>query len=109
MDLSLVVLARAGAGLVLDLDTPWLPRVLHWGADLGPGVDGAALRSVAVPGRRGGAPADPAAPSLLPAQADGWAGGPGGSASRERATVPTRTCGWRRSRSPSRLTAAASR
>lgn len=85
MDSSLVVLARAGACLVLDLDTPWLPRVLHWGADLGPGVDAAALRAVAVPGRRGGAPADPAAPSLLPAQADGWAGRLGVEGARDRA------------------------
>lgn len=59
MDDRMVVLARAGTSLVLDLDTPWLPRVLHWGADLGP-VDAAALRAVTAPGRRGGAPADPA-------------------------------------------------
>ncbi|PZF83991.1 alpha-galactosidase [Jiangella anatolica] len=85
MDDRMVVLARAGAGLVLDLDTPWLPRVLHWGADLGPGVDASALRAAAVPGRRGGAPADPAAPSLLPAQADGWVGRPAISGDRERA------------------------
>ncbi|TDC52397.1 alpha-galactosidase [Jiangella ureilytica] len=85
MDSSLVVLARAGAGLVLDLDTPGLPRVLHWGADLGPGVDGAAFRSVAVPGRRGGAPPEPATPTLLPAQVDGWVGRPAVSGDRDRA------------------------
>ncbi len=85
MDDRVVVLARAGAALVLDLETPWLPRVLHWGADLGDGVDGAALRAAAVPGRRGGAPPEPAAPSLLPAQADGWPGRPGIAGDRDRA------------------------
>lgn len=84
MDDRLVVLARAGVGLVLDLDTPGLPRVLHWGADLGPGVDGDSLRSASVPGRRGGAPLEPAGPTLLPAQVDGWVGRPGVSGDRER-------------------------
>ncbi|TDD67265.1 alpha-galactosidase [Jiangella aurantiaca] len=85
MDDRMVTLARAGVALVLDLASPWLPRVLHWGADLGSGVDAAALRAAAVPGRRGGAPPEPAAPSLLPAQVDGWVGRSAVAGDRDRA------------------------
>lgn len=106
MDDRMVVLTRAGACLVLDLDTPWLPRVLHWGADLGPGVDAAALRAVAVPAGVAGRRPTRRRRRCCPRRPTA---GPGGWASRARATVPTRTCGWRRSASPSPLTAAASR
>jgi alpha-galactosidase len=73
---------RAGAGnvsLVLDLRGPRLPRVLHWGADLGPltadELEAMALASVA--------PVvsnvldEPVAFGLLPEHATGWQGRPG--------------------------------
>ncbi|TDE08932.1 alpha-galactosidase [Jiangella asiatica] len=87
MDDRMVVLTRAGVSLVLDLATPGLPRVLHWGAALDGLDDDArtALRSAALPTRRGGAPTEPAAPTLLPAQVDGWVGRPGVAGSRGRA------------------------
>ncbi|WP_026877712.1 alpha-galactosidase [Jiangella gansuensis] len=87
MDDRIVLLTRAGVSLVLDLATPGLPRVAHWGAAID-GLDDAALaalRVAAQPTRRRGSPREPAAPTLLPAQADGWVGRPGIAGSRDRA------------------------
>lgn len=84
---GVVALSRAGVGLVLDLNPPGLPRVLHWGRELS-GLDPAglaALRTATHPPRRGGAPVTPGTPTLVPAQADGWLGRPGISGHRERA------------------------
>ena len=83
---DLVHLRAAGVSLVLDL--AGLPRVLHWGADLGP-LDDAALadlRRAVWPVHMGfpvdGARVAPVVPSVLPAQADGWLGTPGLTGSR---------------------------
>ncbi|GIF51971.1 alpha-galactosidase [Asanoa ferruginea] len=77
-----VVLAAAGAAVILDVSGPGLPRVLHWGADPGP-LDEADLRAlVAAAGGDVASAADgPLQPvggmPLLPTQWDGWAGRPG--------------------------------
>jgi hypothetical protein len=43
---ELITFSAGGVGLVLDLAGPSLPRVLHWGADLGP-LDGPAAEALA--------------------------------------------------------------
>lgn len=80
-----VVLRAAGTMLVLDVSGPKLPRVLYWGADIGP-LDHDGLLALAS--------ATVAAPimfderlrfTLVPAQADGWLGRPGLSGHRDGA------------------------
>jgi len=70
-----VVLTAGNVSLVLDVDGPSLPRVLHWGArvaDAPPGDGTGPLhRELAVP--------------LLPAQFDGWMGRPGVAGHRDGA------------------------
>ena len=70
-----VVLSAGNVSLVLDVDGPSLPRVLHWGArvaDAPPGDGAGPLhRELAVP--------------LLPAQFDGWMGRPGVAGHRDGA------------------------
>ncbi|GHJ44464.1 alpha-galactosidase [Catellatospora sp. TT07R-123] len=65
-----MLLRAAGVGVVLDATGPGLPRVLHWGADPGEDVTDllAAGQSVY--------PHQPLGASLLPAQAQQWAGRP---------------------------------
>ncbi|HYN76056.1 MAG TPA: alpha-galactosidase, partial [Candidatus Limnocylindria bacterium] len=71
----LVVLRAAGTSIVLDVEGPGLPRVLHWGADLGDCPDEGVLTAAApVP------PSSLDAPwplTLLPLREDGWTGSPG--------------------------------
>jgi alpha-galactosidase len=62
-----VLLAAAGAAVVVDISGPGLPRVLHWGGDPGP-VTADELRSLF--SGVDGAP-------LVPTQWDGWLGRPG--------------------------------
>ncbi|WP_407345518.1 alpha-galactosidase [Pengzhenrongella phosphoraccumulans] len=70
-----VTLRAAGVALVLDVAGPLLPRVLHWGTDLGPDVD--SLDLATDPAVTHSA-LDEAGPlTLLPAEGDGWAGTPG--------------------------------
>ncbi|MCC2334857.1 alpha-galactosidase [Cellulomonas wangsupingiae] len=79
---DLLHLRAAGVSLVLDLTG--LPRVLHWGADLGP-LDDDALADLRLAERppTTGFPVDGVvAPAVLPAQADGWLGTPGLTGSR---------------------------
>ncbi|MCC2316301.1 alpha-galactosidase [Cellulomonas xiejunii] len=79
---DLLHLRAAGVSLVLDLTG--LPRVLHWGSDLG-ALDDAALADLLLAGRPAhmGFPVDgEVVPSVLPAQADGWLGTPGLTGSR---------------------------
>lgn len=64
---SPLVLAAGGTGLVLDIAGPSLPRVLHWGAPVGP-ADGAAAFA-AGGGVTHGVP-------LVPLQSEGWPGRP---------------------------------
>jgi alpha-galactosidase len=63
-----IVLRRAGVAVVLDCAGPGLPRIVHWGADLGEltGADCSALPA------RYDVP-----PTVLPTRAQGWAGRPG--------------------------------
>ncbi len=74
-----VHLRAGGVSLVLDTAGPSLPRVLHWGRDLGAldpeALDGLARVSVdAVPPSSATRP--PSLP-LLPVEVDGWSGTPG--------------------------------
>ncbi|MFI7702500.1 alpha-galactosidase [Nonomuraea sp. NPDC049480] len=77
--MSPVILSAAGVALLLDTAGQGLPRVRHFGADLGP---------VAGPGLLP-APASPALP-LLPAQGDGWYGRPGLAGARDGEHWPVR-------------------
>ncbi|UZN04484.1 alpha-galactosidase [Cellulomonas sp. S1-8] len=79
---GLLHLRAAGVSLVLDLTG--LPRVLHWGADLGE-LDAAALADLHLAARPTpiGFPVDgDVVPSVLPSHADGWLGTPGLTGSR---------------------------
>ncbi|MDP4507883.1 alpha-galactosidase [Nonomuraea turcica] len=71
--MSPVILSAAGTALLLLTDGQGLPRVRHFGADLGP-VAGPEL----LPALTSSAPALP----LLPAQGDGWYGRAGLSGTR---------------------------
>jgi alpha-galactosidase len=79
---GLPVLRAAGVMLALDTAGPGLPRVLHWGADLGE-LPGAALAEVAQPAVPLAATLDPVTVTLVPLQADGWVGRPGFSGHRD--------------------------
>lgn len=78
-DSTPVLLRAAGTAVVLDVEGPHLPRVLHWGADPGElGVED--LRALAhdlVPAVPGSALDAPWPLTLVPAEADGWSGRPG--------------------------------
>ncbi|NUO96333.1 MAG: alpha-galactosidase [Nonomuraea sp.] len=76
-----VILSAAGVALVLDGSGPGLPRVRHFGADLGP-VAGADLLPVL-------SSLTPALP-LLPDQATSWYGRPGLSGGRTGEHWPVR-------------------
>ena len=72
-------LRAAGVGLVLDVSGTGLPRVLHWGRDLGP-LDGPGLDALALARRPQpiGFPVDGPVPvAVLPEQSAGWLGTPG--------------------------------
>ncbi|WP_435613114.1 alpha-galactosidase [Streptomyces sp. bgisy159] len=82
----------AGTSLVLDCTGPRLPRILHWGADLGDrpggaedsGGDGlAALARVSLAQLVTSVPDVPVPVSVLPEQSAGWLGTPGLSGHRE--------------------------
>jgi len=83
-------LRAAGVSLVVDLEGP-VPRVLHWGADLGPLDAGLAeaLRETAVPAVLNNSPDVPRAFSAWPTEQDGWAGTPAQTGNRAgTATTP---------------------
>jgi alpha-galactosidase len=77
-------LRAAGVSLVLDVAGDRLPRVLHWGADLGDAspAELEALRAVSVPPLTPGSTDAPVPVSLLPEQSLGWTGTPGVSGHR---------------------------
>ncbi|MFG2074860.1 alpha-galactosidase [Nonomuraea maritima] len=77
--MSTVILSAAGAALVLDVSTQGLPRVRHFGAELGSAQDQDLLPVLAA-----------SAPPLLPAQGDTWYGRPGLSGVREGEHWPVR-------------------
>lgn len=76
---ELLHLRAAGAALVLDLSGDTLPRVLHWGADLGD-LSAAhlhALRQASLRQPIGFSIDQPVEVSVLPEQSAGWLGTPG--------------------------------
>lgn len=90
------VLHLRAAGVSLVLDLAGMPRVLHWGADLGELDDVALgdLRLAVRPAPSGFSVDGEVVPSVLPAQADGWLGTPGLTGSRSgRAWSPELTTG----------------
>lgn len=74
---AVLLLRAAGTSLVIDA-AGRVPRVLHWGADLGPLDDAAAqaLRATAGPAVLNNSPDVPRALSLWPTEYEGWAGTP---------------------------------
>jgi alpha-galactosidase len=83
-------MSRAGVAVVIDVAGPCLPRVVHWGADLGDlDVDDYA----ALPGVHGNRPngsrSTTAAFSMSPTRAQSWSGWPGLTGHRDgTATQP---------------------
>ena len=80
-------LRAAGVSVVLDCGGDRLPRVLHWGADLGDvGTTGLeALCAVSVPPLSPGSTDAPVPVSVLPEQSLGWLGTPGITGHRDGA------------------------
>ena len=69
----------AGVSVVLDARGPRLPRIVHWGADLGE-LDGALLSDLALSDVQAvvsNVPDEPIAPGILTEHATGWSGLPG--------------------------------
>lgn len=75
---QIVVLRGGGASLIVELSRP-VPRILHWGADLGEleARDLGALRLTASGVVAHNSPAQPRQLSVLPTEADVWSGTPG--------------------------------
>ncbi|MET7801144.1 glycoside hydrolase family 36 N-terminal domain-containing protein, partial [Streptomyces decoyicus] len=75
----------AGTSLVLDLSGSGLPRIVHWGADLGALAPGrlTGLRTADVAQTVSNALDVPVSLSVLPQQSAGWLGTPGLSGHRE--------------------------
>ncbi|WP_091348733.1 alpha-galactosidase [Micromonospora rhizosphaerae] len=76
---TIVHLRRARTSLVLDARGPGLPRVVHWGADLGP-LDAADLTDLVdatIPPVMPSSFDAPTVLSLLPEPSAGWSGRPG--------------------------------
>ncbi|HEY3001918.1 MAG TPA: glycoside hydrolase family 36 N-terminal domain-containing protein, partial [Kribbellaceae bacterium] len=76
---GLVQLRAAGVGVVLDLRGDRLPRVVHWGPDLGDlGPDDlVAVADAGAPAATPNSLDEPQPVGLLPEHADGWFGRPG--------------------------------
>ncbi|MFD9738386.1 alpha-galactosidase [Umezawaea sp. NPDC059074] len=70
-------LRAAGVSLALDLSGDTLPRVLHWGADLGEDADFGALRTTQLRQPIGNSIAGHVDVAVLPEQSAGWLGTPG--------------------------------
>lgn len=82
---GLVHLRAAGVSVVLDLRGARLPRVLHWGADLGESTAAELdeLAAASVPPVVSNGLDEPAVIGVLPEHAGGWTGVPGLSGHRE--------------------------
>jgi alpha-galactosidase len=74
---DLAVLRAAGACAVVDLAPGTAPRLLHYGADLGPDVGGEVVRAAVTPSVPNSSFEIPIHPGLLPVEAEGWLGRPG--------------------------------
>ncbi|WP_328472716.1 alpha-galactosidase [Actinoplanes sp. NBC_00393] len=79
----------AGVSLVLDCAGPRLPRVLHWGADLGAAGDLTGLAVTAIPQPAANTTDEVVPVSLLPEQSAGWLGTPGLTGHRDGAAFST--------------------
>ncbi len=94
---DLIHLRAAGVSLVLDTAGPLLPRVLHWGADLGdvPAADLEALALASIPQIAGASVDQPVPLTVVPEQSVGWLGTPGVTGHRRGASFSTafRTAG----------------
>ena len=88
---ELLHLRAAGVSLVLDTSGGRLPRVLHWGADLGdvPAAELEALRAASIPPVASGTTDAPVPLALLPEQSAGWLGTPGVTGHRDGADFST--------------------
>ena len=75
---QIVLLRGGGASLAVELAYP-IPRILHWGADLGElsARDLAALRLSGIGVVAHNSPSQPRHMSILPTEADVWSGTPG--------------------------------
>ncbi len=95
--LDVIVLRAAGAALVLDCRGEDLPRVLHWGADIGSAGEDELVRLAQdlVPATGHSALDEPWPFTLLPGSADGWSGRPGVALARDGRPVFPR---WRLTR-----------
>jgi alpha-galactosidase len=71
------VLRTAGACVAIDVASGRAPKLLHYGADLGPDVDADALRVALQRPVPNSSFAIPLQPGLVPTEADGWLGRPG--------------------------------
>jgi alpha-galactosidase len=89
--MDLVHWRSAGVSLVLDRTGDGLPRVLHWGADLGelPDPELAALAAASVPPVVTNNIDQPVPVSVLPEQSVGWLGTPGLTGNRGGAAFST--------------------
>ncbi len=88
---EILQLRAAGVGVVVDLGGGTLPRVLHWGADLG-GLDAdalAALRAVSRPQPLGFPVDGEVEIAVLPEQSAGYLGTPGLAGHRDGADFST--------------------
>ena len=77
-------LRASGVSLVLDCRGPRLPRIVHWGADLGE-LSSQLLDNLAAGDVRGvvsNVPDEPVTPAVLTEHATGWSGIPGLTGSR---------------------------
>ncbi|MEU4714851.1 alpha-galactosidase [Micromonospora purpureochromogenes] len=88
---SVIHLRRAATSLVLDARGPGLPRVVHWGADLGPlpADDLPALVDATIPPVVPSSFDAPTVLSLLPEASAGWSGRPGLAGHRDGAAWST--------------------
>ncbi len=72
-----VVLRADGVCVVVDLVGGEAPRLLHYGADLGPSIDVDGLRAAVEHPVLRASFATPVRPGLLPTEGEGWLGRPG--------------------------------
>ncbi|MGH3415127.1 MAG: alpha-galactosidase [Actinocrinis sp.] len=84
---GLISMAAGGAELLLDASGDSVPRVVHWGAELGPLADGGAGLGSALAVAGAGAQYGTA---LIPSPGDGWFGRPALSGHRNGTAVPVR-------------------